>query len=47
LETKANFILKVTCLFMSIDDAIGGQFEQGSLANLDAASRASASAAQV
>ena len=46
MDTKANFIMRVMCLFMSMDKAIGGQFEQG-LANLDAASRASASVSQV
>ena len=37
---------KVMGLFMSMDKAIGGQFEQG-LAKLDAVSRAGASVAQV
>ena len=46
MSTKANFIMKAMCLFMSMDKAIGGQFEQG-LAKLDAASRAGASVAQV
>ena len=45
MDTKANFIMREMCLFMSMDKAIGGQFEQG-LAKLDAASRAGASVAQ-
>lgn len=45
MDTKANFVMKVMCLFMSMDKAIGGQFEQG-LAKLDAVSRAGGSVAQ-
>ncbi|MFO1447914.1 MAG: SRPBCC family protein [Opitutaceae bacterium] len=46
MDTRANFFMKVMCLFMSMDKAIGGQFEQG-LATLDAVSRADARVAQV
>jgi hypothetical protein len=41
---RLTFETKVMCLFMSMDKAIGGQFDQG-LARLDAASRAGASVA--
>jgi hypothetical protein len=46
MDTRANFIMKVMCLFMTMGKAIGGQFEQG-LAQLDAVSRAGAGVAQV
>ncbi|HEU5080924.1 MAG TPA: SRPBCC family protein [Opitutaceae bacterium] len=46
MDSKANFMMKVMGLFMSMDKAIGAQFEKG-LANLDAVSRAGAATDKV